>query len=309
MSSLPVISVMMAVHNGEGFLAEAIESILHQTFDDFEFLIIDDGSTDKSPTILSAYAARDDRVRLVSQPNQGLTKSLNTAFRTARGEFIARFDADDIALPQRFERQVSALRADTALVLVGSEVELITHDGLCLGARGHAIDHDEIRRRLLLGDGGALTHPAVMIRQSALKAVGGYDETFPKGQDLDLFLRLSELGKVTNLPDTLLLWRQHDSSINRTRIDLWMPMSRQAIENTIKRIGAAEYAKGLFCRPETIWPVNNPLILGLFAEQKGRNRTAARLYVRAARNAELRRKAIGRLVRLGIMQIKRLLRL
>ena len=101
----PVISVVMSVHNGEKYLREAVESILNQTFRDFEFIIIDDGSTDGSKTILEEYAAKDSRIRLVVPwENRGLTKSLNDGLALARGEFIARMDADDIALPQRFER-------------------------------------------------------------------------------------------------------------------------------------------------------------------------------------------------------------
>ena len=304
MTSGPVVSVVMAVHNGERFLAEAVESILNQTFSDFEFLIIDDGSTDGSSAILSAYAARDARIRLISQPNQGLTRSLNAGIKLARGEYIARFDADDISLPQRFALQVSAFRSDLTLILIGSDVELITDDGLFLGARGNATDHREIRKKLLLGDGSALTHPAVMIRQSALKAIGGYDESFAVGQDLDLFLRLSEVGRVGNLPDRLLLWRQHNSSVNRTRTDHWMPLKRRAIENTINRVGAAEYARGLFYRAETIWPTGDPLSLASFAEERGRNLTAAKLYVRAMRIAETRRTATKRLVGLAIRRAR-----
>jgi glycosyltransferase involved in cell wall biosynthesis len=308
MASIPVISILMAVHNGEKYLAEAIDSILSQTFRDFEFLIVDDGSVDNSRAILNAYAARDSRISLTSQPNRGLTKSLNTALQAALGEFIARFDADDVSLPQRLEQQVIALRSDPTLVLIGCQVELISADGLPLGVRGHATDHCEIRKRLLLGDGSALTHPAVMMRQSSLRAIGGYDETFLVGQDLDLFLRLSEIGKVSNLPDTLLLYRQHHSSINNTRSDLWMQLKRRAIENTIKRVGAAEYANALFYQTEKFWPSSDLLELGAFAEQKGRYRTAANLYVRSIRRSTTRRRAVRRLFALSIIILRNLLR-
>jgi glycosyltransferase involved in cell wall biosynthesis len=309
MPNAPAISVLMAVHNGEKFLAEAVESILNQTFRDLEFLIVDDGSVDSSPAMLKAYAARDPRVRLtLQQEKHGLTKALNAIFQLARGEFIARFDSDDIALPERFDRQISALRADPNLVLIGSEVELITDDGLTLGVRGHATNHLEIRKRLLLGDGSALTHPAVMMRQSSLRAIGGYDESFPVGQDLDLFLRLSEIGKVSNLPETLLLWRQHDCSINNTRSDLWMQLKRRAIESTIKRIGAAEYANALFYQTEKLWPSSDPLELGRFAELRGRYRAATKLYVRSIRRSTTRRRAVGRLLALPTIILRNLLR-
>lgn len=300
MACIPVVSVVMAVHNGEKYLAEAVESILHQTFADFEFLIIDDGSTDGSVAILSAYAARDARIRLVSQAHCGLTKSLNAGIELAQGEFIARFDADDVSLPDRFDRQVSALRSDPSLVVIGTKVELITDEGLYLGTRRNATEHNEIRKRLLLADGGALTHPAVMIRRSALEAIGGYDETFSVGQDLELFLRLSEIGKLGNLPDTLLLWRQHDTSVNRRHYDTWVPLRQRVIENAINRIGAAEYAKGLVYPEEITWPSSDPVDLGLLAEEGGRYHTAAKLYIRALKSSKLRARAIKRLLVLSM---------
>ncbi len=288
----------MSVHNGQSYLAEAIDSILGQTFADFEFLIVDDGSIDGSAAILADFAARDARIRVISQANQGLTKSLNTALGLANGEFIARFDADDVSLPDRFQRQLSALRLDPELVVLGSEVELITHDGLRLGARGQAAGHDEIRRRLLLGDGGTLTHPVVMMRRSAVEAVGGYDESFPVGQDLDLFLRLTEVGKAANLPVTLLLWRQHDSSVNRTRTHLWQSVKTRAIESTINRVGAAEYARALFYEPDALPSASDPLALGAYAASRGRYRSAARLYALAMKTPNVRGKATRRLFRL-----------
>ena len=133
-------------------------------------------------------------------------------------------------------------------------------------------------------------------------------KAFPVGQDLDLFLRLSEIGKVSNLPDTLLLWRQHSSSINNTRSDLWMQMKRQAIENTIKRVGAAEYANALFYETERSWASNDYLALGAFAEQKGRYRTAAKLYVRSVRNSTTRRRAVRRLLAISITVLRNFVR-
>jgi glycosyltransferase involved in cell wall biosynthesis len=300
MSDSPSVSVVMSVHNGETYLRPAIESILQQTFSDFEFIIVDDGSTDSSAAILKEFSAVDVRIRLLARQNEGLTKALNHGLRQSRGEFIARFDADDISLPERFARQVDALCSDKSLVLLGSEVELISKDGLRLGIRGHAQDHEEIRHRLLWGNGGALTHPAVMIRKSALETICGYDERFTVAQDLDLFLRLSEIGRVSNLPDVLLLWRRHDCSINNTRYDLWMTMKRLAMENTIKRIGPAEFAKHFFYAPETVSCVRDPVNLGKLAEAGRRYLTAARFYMRAIGMAGRRRTAVKRLLSLAL---------
>ncbi len=309
MEPAPAVSVLMAVHNGQDFLVEAIDSILRQTFTDFEFLIIDDGSTDGSAAILKDYAARDPRVLVTTQANQGLTKSLNVGAGLARGELIARLRrTDDVSLPERFQRQVDALRADSALVLIGSGVELITEDGLPLGTRGHATGHEEIRRELLLGNGDALSHPAVMMRRTALESVGGYDESFAVAQDLDLFLRLSEAGRVDNLPETLLLWRQHPSSVNRTRTHLWADVKARAIEKTIGRVGAGEFARTLFYRADTLPDLHNALSLGTRAEANGRYRTAARLYARALREPGRRGVAAVRIARLSVKRALRYLR-
>jgi glycosyltransferase involved in cell wall biosynthesis len=303
MTTSPTVSVVMSVYNGEQYLSDAIESILRQTFTDFEFLIIDDGSTDTSPAILKEYYAADARVRVIRKENEGLTKALNLGLRESLGEFVARFDADDISLPKRFERQVDAFRLDPTLIMVGSEVELILGDGTCLGPRGHPSEHGEIRKRLLLGDGGALTHSAVMIRRSALESVAGYAEAFIVAQDLDLFLRLSEIGKIKNLPETLLLWRQQKKSINRTCSDLWITMKRLAILNTINRLGAAEFVDALFYRPEAMWPIEDPVGLATFAKDNGRLRSAAKLYIEGMKRAGNRRGAIKGLLSLMLERL------
>jgi glycosyltransferase involved in cell wall biosynthesis len=209
----PVVSVLMAVYNGREYLAESIQSILDQTFTDFEFIIIDDGSKDDSAKIVGDFACKDPRVHLITQQNIGLTRSLNKGIGLARGRYLARMDGDDIALPQRFEKQVEFLDSHPDHVMVGSQVLLIDPDGdpLCEKAQtqfGHeAID------TALLEKGWPLVHPAVMIRTQSLRDMGGYDERYRTNQDHDLFLRLAERGKVENLPQTLLKYRQHFSSV------------------------------------------------------------------------------------------------
>ena len=118
----PLVSVNMTVWNTERFVAEAVESILNQTYRDFEFLILDDGSTDRTPEILRAYAAKDDRIRLWTEPHRGLVRSRNDILDKSRGSFIAVMDADDVALPLRFERQIEYLNAHPECVAVGSRV-------------------------------------------------------------------------------------------------------------------------------------------------------------------------------------------
>lgn len=214
MTTAPTVSVLMAVYNGEEYLRQAVDSVLAQTFGDFEFIIIDDGSTDSSSRMLEAYSRQDSRIRCISRPNKGLTKSLNEALRMARGDLIARMDADDVCLPQRFEKQVAYLREHPEIVLIGSRVQFIDPDGWPINFKpGMMLTHEEIDAALLR-KGWPMVHPAVMMRRQAVMDIGGYSEAYLTNQDHDLFLRLAERGRVANLPDVLLQYRQHFGSIS-----------------------------------------------------------------------------------------------
>jgi glycosyltransferase involved in cell wall biosynthesis len=203
----------MAVYNGARYLRQAVESILNQTYSDFEFLIFDDGSTDDSLEILNSYLLRDSRIRIVSQANRGLTITLNLGIAEARGRLLARMDCDDIALPHRLQKQVSYLQAHPQCVLVGSRVMLVDPDGLPIREICDLQSHEKIDAALL-SHGWPLVHPAVMMRTDSLRAMGGYDEKYRTNQDHDLFLRLAEHGQIANLPDLLLHYRQHSQSIS-----------------------------------------------------------------------------------------------
>ncbi len=231
----PRISVLMAVHNARRYLERGLRSVLRQTFPDFEFIIVDDGSTDGSRRLLERWARRDARIRLISRENRGLTRSLNEALSLARGEFVARMDADDVSLPTRFALQLDYLARHPEYVAVGGEVLLVDPEGWPIGFRGHPRAHDDIDRWLLQANGGALTHPAVMMRASALREIGGYREKFPVAQDLDLFLRLAETGRLANLPEILLQWRQSRHSVNATKHHAWRDMKRMALEDAMAR--------------------------------------------------------------------------
>jgi glycosyltransferase involved in cell wall biosynthesis len=245
-NSIPDISVIMAVHNGRSYLPEAIDSILGQTLRSLEFIIIDDGSTDGCSELLRAYSARDSRIQIVYQNKRGLTASLNLGLSLARAPLIARMDGDDISMPDRLEKQAHFLKTHQDYVLVGAEVLMVSPDGLPLHTRGHPREHGSVRRLLLLGSGGALTHPVVMFRRSAIDRIGPFDEEFETTQDLDLFLRLSEIGKAANLSDVLLHWRQHPQSVNRTRSATWSFYKRKAIGKTLSRIGIEQYLRETF---------------------------------------------------------------
>ena len=218
--SAPRVSVLLPVYNAERYLAGAIDGVLGQTYRDFELIVVNDGSTDRSPEMLTAYAAADPRVRIISRPNTGYVPALNEALAAARGPLVARMDADDVSLPTRFERQVAYMDAHPGCVLVGTHVEQMDVDGVVIGPMSDvAFGHEHINADLLVR-GWPIVHPTVMMRADAVRRVGGYDPTLCPNEDHDLFLRLAEVGRVENLPEVLLHYRKHagsESSLKRAR--------------------------------------------------------------------------------------------
>lgn len=212
----PIISVLLPVYNAERYLRTAIESVLVQTYDNFELLVLDDGSDDNSLSILREYETKDDRVRIISRENKGLAVTLNQLISEASGKYLARMDADDICLPQRFEKQVAFLDSHPNHVVVGTRILLIDDEGLPLATMIDKFSHTEIKDDLLKGV-IALCHPATMLRADEIRAVGGYNTELQCAQDYDLWLRVSERGKLANLPEALVKYRQHLSSIGYTK--------------------------------------------------------------------------------------------
>jgi glycosyltransferase involved in cell wall biosynthesis len=207
--SIPAISVVLPVYNGEKYLAEAIDSVLAQTFSDFELIIIDDGSTDGSLRILQEYQKRDKRIRLVSRENRDLATTLNDSMDIARGVWVARMDQDDIALPQRLERQLRWLER-TGADVAGSWVK-------CFGSwdqsitRGYQTDQ-AIKVDMLFKS--PFVHPSVMMRGALIKQLR-YDKSAEKAEDYDLWTRAARSGWVmSNVPEVLLLYRKHASQIS-----------------------------------------------------------------------------------------------
>lgn len=232
----PPVSVLMPVYNAGRYVAEAVESILGQTYADFEFLIVDDGSTDRSRAILERYAARDPRIRLVSRPNTGYAAALNELLGLARGELVARMDADDVALPERLLRQVNYLRAHPEVVCVGTAVHFIDGGGRFLRDGHPGMENEEIQERALAGD-CPLNHPSVMMRRAAVEVAGGYHPEFQPAEDLDLWLRLGEVGSLTNLPDVLMKYRQHIASFSERHQLLQLERSAAAVLEACRRRG------------------------------------------------------------------------
>ena len=160
----PRISVLMPVYQAERYLEEAVESILAQSFDNFELLALDDGSTDASPDILEALARRDDRIRVRRTEHAGLVSQLNQGLAEARGEFIARMDADDVSHPARFERQLAYLDAHPDCVAVGTGTDEVDPERRIIRTFDIRTTHEEIESRLMQGDGGALIHASALYR-------------------------------------------------------------------------------------------------------------------------------------------------
>ena len=214
MSSTPRISVMMAVFNAERYVVDAVESILHQSFRDFEFVILNDGSTDKSGKILRDFAQRDSRIRLFSEERRGLTRCLNRGIALAQGQYLARMDADDVALPGRFQAQVDYLHANPAVLAVGGQARLVSPEGWPLCHWTVPVKHEEIDAAHIAGFAGRLIHPTSMMRLDVVRRIGGFDEQWTYAQDYDLWLRLAEIGRLSNLPGIVLNYRLHLASIS-----------------------------------------------------------------------------------------------
>jgi glycosyltransferase involved in cell wall biosynthesis len=207
----PRVTVLMSVYNGEKYLSEAIDSILGQTFEDFEFLIIDDGSTDSSSEVIRSYT--DPRIRLIKNgENIGLTCSLNKGLKLARGEYIARMDADDISLPERLEREI-------AIADVHPEITVVT-TGFANFVNSFRKDNKDSENKVGVDEiewigfedlleGNKVFHGSVLFRRKNILDIGGYDERLPKAQDYDLWLRVSRNAEIIKLKRILFLRRLH----------------------------------------------------------------------------------------------------
>jgi glycosyltransferase involved in cell wall biosynthesis len=250
MSQPPIVSVLLPVYNGDRYLAEAIESILAQSFKDFELLIVNDGSTDRSRQKLERYAAQDDRIRLIHRENRGLIQTLNEMLALARGEFLARMDADDISSGDRFALQVKFLQQNPEYVCVGGAYDLIDPKGRTVLHSVMPETNAEIQQALLSGQ-TIINHPCAMIRRSALQQIGGYDEAMQTVEDLDMLLRLGEIGLLANLPDTVLKYRFHMESVSAKHSDFQYQMIQAACRQAWQRRGMVGQFKAqrLWYRP------------------------------------------------------------
>lgn len=232
----PKVSVIMSVYNGSKYLRESVDSILNQTFTDFEFIIFDDCSTDDSWEILNSYAELDSRIVVRrNERNLGLTKTLNQALSLARGDYIARQDDDDISFPNRLLVQTNILERDKHAVFVSSNIEMIDADGCPYGTIDRACSSLLAKWNLLFHNYVA-GHSQVVFRKQPALSLGGYNEKYQYAQDYELWCRLSEMGEFHILPEILTQQRFHSNSISSAKKEIQEKLVAERVRVNISKI-------------------------------------------------------------------------
>lgn len=236
MSAPPRVTVLMPVYNGETYLDEAIRSILTQTLDNFEFLTVNDSSTDESEKIIKKYAAGDRRIRLINNKKEkGIVGALNSGLDEARGDYIARMDADDLSLPHRLAEQVRFMDDHPDVGASGTWMDTIGETETKLWFPFPA-DHEHIKIALLFYT--PLAHPTVIMRRSFLEQHGlRYKEAFKHAEDYELWERCAHLFRLANIPEVLLLYRLHPASVGKTRSDEQAERTRKVTVRQIRSLG------------------------------------------------------------------------
>lgn len=232
----PQISLVLAVYNGEDYIREAIDSVLCEGKPEIELVVVDDGSEDSTPEILRDYKGRDRRVVVHRENFPTLASGLNRGFEIARGDLLARLDADDLDLPGRLQAQAEHMAAHPDVVLLGGQALLIDDRGREFGTARYPLDDTELREALWTTN--PFVHSAVMMRRKAFAAVGGYRANLPHAEDLDLWLRIAGEGRIENLDRPLVKYRIHggQSSLQR-QVD-------QAVHAAATRISARARMRG-----------------------------------------------------------------
>jgi len=226
----PVVSVVMPVYNGGAYVREAIESILNQTLTDFEFIIINDGSTDDTEAVIRS--CQDARIRLITQSNHGLVYSLNRGIDLAKGVYIARMDGDDISARERLELQVSLLESRPRISVVGTAITRMDHRGRPIGTEYYLANDPELRQDLLTRC--PFAHGSVVMRRHWVKKVGGYREEFWPAEDYDLWRRLALVGELANIVKPLYFYRESVNGVTETKKAEMIRMANRISEELVK---------------------------------------------------------------------------
>uniref|UniRef100_UPI003890F5E9 glycosyltransferase family 2 protein n=1 Tax=Methanobrevibacter sp. TaxID=66852 RepID=UPI003890F5E9 len=209
MNTTPKISLIMSVYNGEDYLSEAIESVLNQTFRDFELIVINDCSTDKTYEILKRFAELDKRVKVhTNEVNLRLPSSLNKAISYAQGKYIARMDADDICLPERLEKQYNFMENNPSVALSSCRFMTLKNGVISSGGCGGKSDKESIKALLLVTN--PILHPGIIAKADAIRSLG-YDKNFTCTEDMELWTRFVMAGyDIEIMPEYLMIYRLHD---------------------------------------------------------------------------------------------------
>ena len=232
----PPISVVMPVNDGQAFLDEAVGSIRAQTFQDFELIIVDDGSRDATPEILRRHAVADRRIRIVTQPQTGVVAALNNGIAASGGPYLARMDADDVAKPDRLARQLEILARHPNVAAVGSGYDVIDHAGRVRRRVMMPTDPEVIRTTLERTN--CMAHPTVLMRRDAVIAAGGYRGAFRHCEDYDLWLRLAEHHDLLNVEEPLLLYREHPGQLT------WRNLEQRILSELGAHVSARHRRRG-----------------------------------------------------------------
>lgn len=207
----PKISVLMPVHNGEKYLSTSIKSILSQSFKNYEFIVIDDGSIDNSLKIIQGYKKKDKRIIVIQNiTNIGTTKSLNKGLRVAKGRYVVRMDADDWSYPNRLQKQYEFMEKHPEIVVSGGTIDVCNEDMEVIYTRKYPLQDKDVRKIIFLYS--PFAHSATIWNAEKMKHVGGYNENIPLSQDCELYFRVGKFAKFGNINSKIVKLRTHNRS-------------------------------------------------------------------------------------------------
>jgi glycosyltransferase involved in cell wall biosynthesis len=238
MQTTPVVSVLMPVYNGGLYLREAVDSILAQTYPNFEFIVVDDGSTDESLEILAGYQGKDTRFVIIGQDHLGVISALNNGLQKARGKYIARIDADDLALPGRLEQQVKAMEASRNTAILGSAYFVMNEHGVVGHVVRYPLTNTAIRWSMLFDN--AFANSSIMLRAEFLREHGlAYDTSIVHAEDYDLWSRVMEFGQAANLSEPLMKYRTHVQQASARNLNAMLEKRDLISLRNIRRLGVS----------------------------------------------------------------------
>jgi glycosyltransferase involved in cell wall biosynthesis len=263
----------MPVYNAGKYLSRAIESILGQTLVDLEFLIFDDGSTDGSLQMAERFARSDSRIRVFPRQHCGYTPHLNEGLHRACAPFYARMDADDIAAPERLERQLRYLEEHTDCVAVGTQALLVDEDDCPVLRTQHPLEHSAIESLHL--QGRIRVHdPSLVLRTQVMRQIGGYDPRFEPAEGFEFLLRLGEVGQLANMADFLYRYRVHDKQVTVQRYDRQQQAMKEALAEACRRRGLKMTHAGPYLDRRTERPWQTHVLWAECAYRSGFQSTA-----------------------------------